>query len=95
MKTAIAYTVAAIAVAAMLSACSDTLPLNQPDGFGNAVRHNIEAQVVNPNPKPESGPIPMNGNRAGIAMQRYESDKVKEPKSMSTSGINVLGGGTQ
>lgn len=91
MKRTIVLTLSALAGAAALAGCSDTLPLNQIDGFGAAVRHNIEAQVVNPNPKPEAGPIPMNGNRAGIAMERYEADQIKQPRSMSTSSITVIG----
>ena len=93
MKPAIAYAAATLAIAALLSACHEPLPLSQPDNFGAAVRHNMEAQVVNPNPQPEAGPIPMEGNRAAIAVERYQVDKVKQPKSMSTSGINVIGGG--
>jgi hypothetical protein len=57
------------------------------------VRHNIEAQVVNPNPKPEAGPIPMDGNRAGLALNRYQADRVKQPRSLNTSTISIIGGG--
>lgn len=81
-----------LAVGLFLGACSD-LALNKPDNFGAAVRHNMEVQIVNPAAQPEAGPIPMEGNRAAIAIQRYEADKVKPPKSLSTSGINMGGGG--
>jgi len=92
MKFAIAYTVAAVVAAALLSACADTLPLSRPDNFGAAVTHNIEAQVVNPNPQPEAGPIPMDGSRAGLAVNRYQIDRVKQPRPLSTSGISFGGG---
>jgi type IV pilus biogenesis protein CpaD/CtpE len=82
-----------LAVTLVLGACSNTLPLNKPDNFGAAVRHNMEMQIVNPAAQPEPGPTPMEGNRAAIAIQRYEADKVKPPKSLNTSGINVGGGG--
>lgn len=82
-----------LAATLFLGACSNTLPLNKPDNFGAAVRHNMEMQIVNPAAQPETGPIAMEGNRAAIAIQRYETDKVKPPKSLSTSGINVSGGG--
>jgi hypothetical protein len=82
-----------LAVTLVLAACSDRLTLNEPDNFGAAVRHNMEMQIVNPAAQPEVGPTPMEGNRAAIAIQRYEADKVKPPRSLNTSGINVIGGG--
>ena len=93
MKRALTYAVAAAAIASTLAACSDRLALSEPDNFGAAVRHNIEAQVVNPNPQPEAGPIPMDGNRAGLALNRYQADRVKQPRPLTTSGISVFSAG--
>jgi hypothetical protein len=93
MKIAITHPVSVAVVVTILAACTDNLALNEPDNFGAAVRHNIEAQVVNPNPQPEAGPIPMDGSRAGIAMNRYQTDRVKQPRPLHTSTINVFNSG--
>lgn len=84
---------AVIAAAGALGACGgDVLTLNEPDTFGMAVRHNVEAQVVDPDPKPQAGPIPMDGSRAAIAMQRYQTDRVKQPRSLRTTEISIFSG---
>lgn len=84
---------AGIALLTLTAGCSN-LPLNEPgDSFGAAVRHNQEMQIVNPNPQPEPGPIPMDGARAGIALDRYQTDRVKQPKSLNTSTVVIGGGG--
>lgn len=93
MKPNRLVTIAAVASGAVLAACSDSLPLSGPDTFGYAVRHNMEAQIVNPNPQPEAGPIPMNGSRAALAMQRYQADKVKQPRPLRTTEISIFSGG--
>jgi hypothetical protein len=78
----------------LLGACSDRLPLSEPDNFGAAVRHHDEMQIVNPTAQPEPGPIPMDGSRAALALKRYQTDQVKPPKSLNTSGISLGGGGS-
>ena len=86
---------AVLAIAATIASCSDRLALNQePTNFGNAVRHNIEAQTVNPNPQPAAGPIPMDGNRAAGAMERYQTDHVKQPRSLQTTTVIRGGSGS-
>lgn len=49
--------------------------------FGEAVRQNIAAQVVNPD-APE-GVLTASGARTALAQERYEEDKVEKPKSDS------------
>jgi type IV pilus biogenesis protein CpaD/CtpE len=87
------WPLSAIGAAMLLGACSDRLPLSQPDNFGAAVRHNVEMQIVNPTAQPEPGPTPMDGSRAALAFKRYQTDQVKQPKSLSTSGISLGGSG--
>ena len=82
---------AVLVFAVTTAGCSDSLPLNEPSNFGNAVRHNIEMQTVNPNPQPAAGPIPMDGPRAAGAMERYQTDQVKQPRSLQTT-TTVRGG---
>jgi type IV pilus biogenesis protein CpaD/CtpE len=60
-----------------LAACADPHePLSRD--FGNAVRANIAAQVVNPNPTPV-GTIDTNGQRMGTTIDRYVNNKVYQP----------------
>lgn len=54
-----------------------------PD-FGNSVRHNMAAQVVNPTPRASTAAPEMDGGRAALAHQRYQVGRVKEPKPEST-----------
>jgi hypothetical protein len=86
---------AALVFATVMAGCSDRLALNQePSTFGNAVRHNIEAQTVNPMPQPAAGPIPMDGSRAAGAMERYQTDHVKQPRSLQTTTVIQGGSGS-
>ncbi|HYD29645.1 MAG TPA: hypothetical protein VEB64_02140 [Azospirillaceae bacterium] len=58
--------------------------------FGNAVRHNMAVQVVNPDPPAASDAAPTgSGARAALAYNRYETGKVVKPQTMSTSGLKV------
>lgn len=79
MKTSLS-----IAALALLAACA---PVDQPTpGFGDAVRFNIAAQVVNPNPHPNDMPPPeMEGERTRGAIERYQTDKVKRPVPLGTT----------
>lgn len=69
----------------LLPACDPALrnePLNPT--FGNAVRHNMSVQIVNP----EAGsgpatPTDMNGKRATDAYGRYSAGAVKAPEGES------------
>ncbi len=98
------FSVLAAIAALSLAACasgphgdvmSNQIGVDDP-GFGTSVRHNIEAQTVNPNPVNADAPIPGNGSRAAIAQDRYLKDKVKQPPDISTSssGGGSSGGST-
>lgn len=53
--------------------------------FGNAVRQTMAAQVVNPDPQYEN-PIPTTeAAKAGAAVDRYRTDKVKKPDTIRTT----------
>jgi type IV pilus biogenesis protein CpaD/CtpE len=59
-------------------------------GFGDAVRHNMAVQIVNPDGSQDFNPPPMDGARADDAVERYRAGrtvKVVEQKT-STAGGN-------
>jgi hypothetical protein len=71
---------------AALAACA---PADRPSpGFGDAVRHNIAAQVVNPDANLADLPPPeMEGERTRGAFERYQADKVKRPVPLGTTTV--------
>lgn len=75
-----------LAAVSLAAACA---PVDQPSPeFGNAVRQNIAAQVVNPDPYPADMPAPeFDGERTRDSLQRYRDDKVKRPLPMNTTTI--------
>jgi type IV pilus biogenesis protein CpaD/CtpE len=77
-----------LALSAILAlvACA---PADQPSpGFGNAVRQNMAAHVINPDPHPNDLPPPeFDGERTKDAFQRYREDKVKKPVPLNTTTI--------
>jgi hypothetical protein len=72
-----------------LAACTDPHQPLSAD-FGNAVNNNIAAQVVNPNPA-LAGSNDTDGQRAGSAMNRYQTNRVYQPHLPLESG-RVYGG---
>ncbi len=72
---------AAAAMAALIAAgCSPT-----DATFGNAVRHTMAAQVVDPDPQYEN-PVPTTeGAKGAAAVERYRTDKVKQPDTIRTT----------
>lgn len=41
--------------------------------FGNAVRHNMVVHILNPDKEVRADPTPMDGARAGVAIERYRA----------------------
>jgi hypothetical protein len=81
-----------LALAALtLVACA---PVDEPTpGFGNAVRQNMAAHIVNPDPHPDDmAPPEFDGARSGDASQRYREGKVKVPVPLNTQTFNNKGG---
>lgn len=70
----------------LLLACAEApKPDVAPEGFGVAVRHNIEAQIANPDRQVETlGPAP--GERRAIGAARYQTDQVEAPVEVFTRG---------
>lgn len=76
-----------------LAACSTPADTPRPE-FGQAVRNNIAAHIIDPEP-PESMELPpADGVRRSLMIERYQTDKVEKPKvpAVTTIGIEVDGG---
>lgn len=77
------------AVLVLLGACAPYSQTKGPlhEGMGNAVRHNMAQQIVNPEPESANKAEPeMDGQRAGLAMERYHTGTVKDATApVSTS----------
>jgi len=81
----------------LIGACTDT-DIGASEGrtapqFGDAVKGNIAAQVVNPNAPADGGPLTMNGQRAALAQDRYTKGQVINPEEVGASNGTGSGGG--
>lgn len=85
----------AIAALAMLAGCASTLPSFYEEAgdskFGEANRQTMMAQVINPEPVYE-GPMVTSGDHAADAIERYNTDSVKEPENIRTTNAGVGSG---
>jgi len=60
--------------------------LNLSPDFGNAVRHNMAVQTVNPEASAAITEAPtLDGNRANAAMSEYQGGKTKAVQNIKTS----------
>jgi len=75
----------------VLSACTQSSLRINPD-FGRAVRQDVAAQIANPDAKYEGTPDPgSRGDRVGLAQQRYQTNQVIPPATMTASGEGSIG----
>jgi len=83
----------------VLAGCASTLPsvYDSPGDttFGEANRRTMMAQVVNPEPVYD-GPMVTSGDHAAYAIDRYNTDNVKEPENIRTTnaGVSSSNGGS-
>jgi len=81
----IATSVLVLSVALLASACDPVMrkkSLNPT--FGNAVRHNMQVQIVNPDAGTQPAePTEMSGTRAASAYGRYTTGTIKAPEAIS------------
>ena len=81
-------TVVAMLVLPAVTGCT----ANDPT-FGGAVRSNYAQQVINPEPRYEGVLVEGGeGARSAAAVERYRTDKVKKPATISTT--SGTGGGS-
>ena len=72
----------------VLAACNTPANTPRPE-FGQAVRNNMAAHIIDPNP-PESMELPpSDGVRRSLMIQRYQADKVETPPLPVTSTLGV------
>ena len=76
----------ALAAVPMASACADNAFFDRPGdaAFGEANRQTMMAQVVNPEPEYD-GEMTTSGEHASNAIERYRTDTVKQPDTISTT----------
>jgi len=83
MRNYKAYLFLGVAAVA-LAACQHDYPLRKD--LGNSVEHNAAVQIIDPNPVTANAGAPdMNGRRAAVAMDNYESANVKQVEAEATS----------
>ena len=71
-----------------LAAC--TTPANTPrPEFGQAVRNNMAAHIIDPNPPEDMALPPSDGVRRSLMIQRYQADEVETPALPVTSTLGV------
>ncbi|MGH6904310.1 MAG: hypothetical protein ACREIR_16380 [Geminicoccaceae bacterium] len=72
----------------VLAAC--TTPANTPrPEFGHAVRNNMAAQIIDPQP-PESMELPpSDGVRRSLMIERYQADEVESPPLPVTTTLGL------
>lgn len=57
--------------------------------FGNAVRHNMAVQIINPDGHPDLSPSALDGSRAADAVKRYREGKTEEVVRETTSDVGT------
>ncbi|HYZ26788.1 MAG TPA: hypothetical protein VE597_07755 [Geminicoccaceae bacterium] len=71
-----------------LAAC--TTPANTPrPEFGEAVRNNMAAHIIDPNPPETMELPPSDGVRRALMIQRYQADEVETPAVPTTSTLGI------
>ena len=86
--------IACLALLPFAAGCASVPSLyEQPDDakFGEANRQTMMAQVIDPDPVYDE-PLVGSGEHAAGAVERYRTDAVKEPESVSTT--SGTGGGS-
>ena len=71
-----------------LAAC--TTPANTPrPEFGQAVRTNMAAHIIDPNPPADMALPPSDGVRRALMIQRYQADEVETPPLPVTTTLGI------
>ena len=88
--------IACLALLLLAAGCASVPSIYEQPGdaaFGEANRQTMMAQVIDPDPVYEE-PMVTSGAHAVQAIERYETDTVKEPESVSTTrSVSGSGGG--
>jgi len=79
----------------LLGGCANSESGQAPASFGNTVRQNIAAQVINPEAGEKSRAPVYSGERMELAQKRYVLDAVEKSNAPKTSSISGNVGGGQ
>lgn len=93
MTSDVSRAIVAATIAVSLAGCATPSIFEDPGDstFGEANRQTMMAQVVDPDPVYD-GPLVTSGDHAADAVERYRTDKVKQPDSIKTTDANVSPG---
>ena len=79
-------------LAALLQGLAACTPVDV--GFGESTRVNAATQVIDPAPEYDEALASASGDKMAPAVERYRTDKVKQPKGIRTTrSISGNGGG--
>ncbi len=79
--------VGAIIVSFLLVACENQ-NIALSEGFGNSVRQNMAAHIINPDPAYDAGSVPAtDGARTAGTVERYRAGEVKALEEVTTSDL--------
>jgi len=75
----------------LLAACNTPANTPRPE-FGQAVRNNMTAQIIDPNPPEDMELPPSDGARRALMIERYRTDQVEPPMLpvTTTLGLEVV-----
>lgn len=75
---------------------STTHVLSTGVSFGEAVKHNMAAHIIDPIPTDPRVEPQADGQRARLGIRRYRTDEVEPPATATVSGIGAVavGGGS-
>ena len=72
----------------LLAACNTPADTPRPE-FGEAVRNNMTAQIIDPNPPEDMALPPSDGVRRSLMIERYQSDEVESPLLPTTTTLGL------
>lgn len=72
----------------VLAACNTPANTPRPE-FGEAVRNNMAAQIIDPNPPADMELPPADGVRRALMIERYQADKVETPPLPVTTTLGI------
>jgi type IV pilus biogenesis protein CpaD/CtpE len=72
----------------VLAACSTPANTPRPE-FGHAVRNNMAAHIIDPNPPASTELPPSDGARRALMIERYRTDQVEPPPLPVTTTLGV------
>ena len=72
----------------LLAACNTPANTPRPE-FGEAVRNNMAAHIIDPNPPADMELPPSDGVRRQLMIERYQADEVETPPLPVTTTLGV------